>query len=41
MVRRDRPLMSALAITIIFNVWGFPYTAMIAVIGRDDLALVQ
>ena len=39
MVRRDRPLMSALAITIIFNVWGFPYTAMIAVIGRDDLAL--
>jgi len=32
-------LMSALAITIIFNVWGFPYTAMIAVIGRDDLAL--
>jgi predicted MFS family arabinose efflux permease len=39
MVRQDRRLMSALAVTVIFNVWGFPYTAMIAVIGRDDLAL--
>jgi MFS family permease len=39
MVRRDRRLMSALAVTVIFNLWGFPYTAMIAVIGRDDLAL--
>ncbi len=41
LVRRDRSLMSALSITVIFNVWGFPYTAMIPVIGRDDLALGQ
>jgi predicted MFS family arabinose efflux permease len=39
MVRRDRTLQSALAITIIFNVWGFPYLSMIPVIGRDDLML--
>tara|TARA_Y100000588_G_scaffold393783_2_gene511130 strand:+ start:1425 stop:2702 length:1278 start_codon:yes stop_codon:yes gene_type:complete len=26
-------------ITIIFNVWGFPFTSMIPVIGRDELSL--
>ena len=26
-------------ITIIFNIWGFPFTSMIPVIGRDELSL--
>lgn len=34
-----RELAGALAVTIIFNVWGFPYTAMIPVVGRDVLGL--
>lgn len=35
----DRRIVGVLIVTVIFNVWVFPYTAMIAVIGRDDLAL--
>jgi predicted MFS family arabinose efflux permease len=35
----NREMAGALAVTIIFNVWGFPYTAMIPVIGRDVLGL--
>ncbi len=38
-VRRDRAIVGALVVTIVFNVWAFPYTAMIPVIGREDLAL--
>ena len=26
-------------ITIIFNIWGFPFTSMIPILGRDELAL--
>jgi len=39
LVRRDRALLGALAITVVFNVWAFPYISMIPVIGRDDLGL--
>ncbi len=35
----DRAVVGVLIVTVIFNVWVFPYTSMIAVIGRDDLAL--
>lgn len=35
----DRRVVGVLIVTVIFNVWVFPYTAMIAVIGRDDLDL--
>ena len=36
---RDRTVLGVLIVTVIFNVWVFPFTSMIAVIGRDDLAL--
>jgi len=38
-VRRDRQLLGALSITVIFNVFGWPFTSMIPVIGHDDLLL--
>jgi hypothetical protein len=38
-VRGDRALVGTMAITIIFNVFGFPFTAMIPVIGKDVLGL--
>ena len=38
-VRGDAALRRVLAITIVFNVWGFPFTAMIPVIGADRLGL--
>ena len=28
-----------LMVTVVFNIWGFPYLAMIPVIGRDELGL--
>lgn len=37
--RGDRDVMRILYVTVAFNIWGFPYLAMIPVIGRDDLAL--
>jgi MFS family permease len=36
---RDRRLAGTLLITIIFNVFGWPFTSMIPVIGQDSLAL--
>ncbi|MEQ9629737.1 MAG: MFS transporter [Roseitalea porphyridii] len=30
-----------LLVTVVFNVWGFPFTSMIPVIGRDDLGLAS
>ena len=36
---RDRKIVGVLIVTVIFNIWVFPYTSMIAVIGRDDLGL--
>ncbi|MSP67112.1 MAG: MFS transporter [Alphaproteobacteria bacterium] len=38
-VRSNRPLIGVLVITVIFNIWGFPFTAMIPVIGKDVLGL--
>jgi MFS family permease len=38
-VRRDRTLTASLLVTVIYNLFGFPYTAMVPVIGRGDLAL--
>ncbi len=38
-VRGDRVLRRILAITIAFNVFGFPFTSMIPVLGRDHLGL--
>lgn len=38
-VRGDRNLRRILAITIAFNVFGFPFTSMIPVLGRDNLGL--
>jgi predicted MFS family arabinose efflux permease len=35
----DRGLKRILAITIVFNMFGFPFTSMIPVIGRDTLGL--
>ncbi len=36
---KDRAVLGIMIVTLIFNIWVFPYTAMIAVIGRDDLGL--
>ena len=38
-IRANRPLVATLAVTIIFNVWGFPTTSMVPVIGKDVLGL--
>ena len=39
LVRRDKKLIATLTITIIYNVFGWPFTAMIPVIGHDNLRL--
>jgi MFS family permease len=38
-VASDRRLAAILAVTVVFNVFGWPFTSMIPVIGRDQLAL--
>jgi MFS family permease len=38
-VARDRDVMRIMLVTIVFNVWGFPFLSMIPVVGRDELAL--
>lgn len=38
-VRQDRRLVGILSITVIFNVFGWPFTSMIPVIGQDRLGL--
>lgn len=38
-VRGDPTLVGLLAITVIFNLWGFPVISMIPVIGKDVLGL--
>jgi len=35
----DRAVQGALVVTVIFNVWAWPYTAMIPVLGADHLGL--
>ena len=39
LVRADRRLIGVLTITVIYNVFAWPYTSMIPVIGRDRLGL--
>ncbi len=39
LVRRDKKLIATLTITVIYNVFGWPFTAMIPVIGLDNLHL--
>jgi MFS family permease len=38
-VASDRRLAAILAVTVVFNIFGWPFTSMIPVIGRDQLAL--
>ena len=39
LVRRDRRLIGTLVVTVIYNVFGWPFTSMIPVIGQDQLHL--
>jgi Na+/melibiose symporter-like transporter len=39
LVRHDRRLIGILTITVIYNVFGWPFTSMIPVIGQDNLGL--
>jgi MFS family permease len=36
---QDKAILGILIVTVIFNIWVFPFTSMIAVIGRDILDL--
>ena len=36
---RDRDIRRILLVTVVYNVWGFPFVSMIPVIGGDELAL--
>ena len=38
-IRGNRPLVATLAVTVIFNIWGFPMTSMVPVIGKEALGL--
>jgi MFS family permease len=38
-VRTDRRLIGVLVVTVIYNIFGWPFTGMIPVIGRDRLHL--
>lgn len=38
-VMRNRPIRRILSVTIVFNMFGFPFTAMIPVLGKDRLGL--
>src|SRR5262249_42724385 len=37
LVRSDRRLIGTLTVTGVYNVFGWPFTSMVAVIGRDEL----
>ena len=39
LVRRDRRLIGTLTVTVIYNVFGWPFTSMVPVIGQDRLLL--
>ena len=39
LVRRDRKLIGTLTITVIYNVFGWPFVSMVPVIGKDNLHL--
>lgn len=36
---RDRDISRILLVTVVYNVWGFPFVSMIPVIGSDELSL--
>ncbi len=36
---KNRDIRCILAVTIIFNIWGFPFVSMVPVIGREELEL--
>ena len=38
-IRSNRPLTATLAVTVIYNIWGFPMTSMVPVIGKESLGL--
>jgi len=38
-LRTDRNLMSLMAVTVVFNLWGFPFMTMVPVIGRETFVL--
>ena len=38
-IRGNRAMVGMLAVTVIMNLWGFPFAAMVPVIGRDVLDL--
>ncbi len=38
-VVRDRDILRIMLVTIVFNVWGFPFLSMIPVVGRDELVV--
>lgn len=38
-VRGERALVGTMMITVIMNIWGLPYAAMVPVIGREELNL--
>jgi len=38
-IRASRPLVATLAVTVIYNLWGFPMTSMAPVIGKEALGL--
>lgn len=39
LVRRDRRLLGTLFITIVFNIFGWPFTSMVPVVAHDNLGL--
>lgn len=39
--RSDRAVMGMLAVTIVMNIWAFPYMAMVPVIGHERLGLSE
>jgi predicted MFS family arabinose efflux permease len=39
LVRTDKRLIGVLVVTVIYNIFGWPFTGMIPVIGRDRLSL--
>src|SRR6202021_2747516 len=39
LVRRDRRLIGTLVVTVIYNVFGWPFTSMVPVIAQDRLHL--
>jgi MFS family permease len=38
-VRRDKRLVGTLVVTIIFNIFGWPFTSLVPVVGQDHLGL--